>query len=127
MFVADSGSLIGTTSYDKLGEENSASQQSEISFYLDRVYWGQGLIGEAIWSPIPYVFDQMCIARIEAAIYPKNLRSTGVLLESASAWRACCAARGARRPSVRCDDVRPAGLRLAPNPAGWLKASKVAG
>jgi RimJ/RimL family protein N-acetyltransferase len=94
LFVADSGSLIGTTSYDKLGEENSASQQSEISFYLDRVYWGQGLIGEAIWSPIPYVFDQMCIARIEAAIYPKNLRSTGVLLESASAWRACCAGAG---------------------------------
>lgn len=81
LFAEESGSLIGTLSYLKLEEENSAPHRAEIGFYLDRICWGQGLMVEAIWNSIPYVFDQMCIARIEAAIHPKNLRSASVLLQ----------------------------------------------
>jgi ribosomal-protein-alanine N-acetyltransferase len=81
LFAQESGSLIGSLSYVKQEEENSAPHRAEINFYLDRAYWGQGLMVEAIWTSIPYVFDQLCIARIEAGIHPKNLRSASVLLE----------------------------------------------
>jgi hypothetical protein len=80
LFAAESEALIGTLSYVKLEEENSALHRAETG--SPDWYWTGLMVAPS--EPIPYVFDQMCVART-SFVHPKNLRSASVLLKSVSA------------------------------------------
>ncbi|HLE16001.1 MAG TPA: GNAT family protein [Anaerolineales bacterium] len=110
LFAKESGTLIGTLAYVKLEEESTPPHRAEITFDLVRVVWGQGLMVEAIWNSLPYVFDEIGVARIETTIHPKNLRSASVLLEIGFRLEGVLRRRGVHRGRP-CDVMMFALLR----------------
>ncbi len=64
---------IGVVSLDGAGEE------LELGYWLGRMYWGSGLISEAVGSLLGFVWLSTGIERIEAAAALPNLRSQRAL------------------------------------------------
>jgi RimJ/RimL family protein N-acetyltransferase len=70
--------IIGTCVLFHLDEQNS---RAEIGYALDRTYWGQGLMGEALTAVLTYGFDERCLnlKRVEADLDPRNSASARTL------------------------------------------------
>ncbi len=64
--------LIGTCG---IYDWNQTARRAEIGYDLDPVYWGQGLMAEALRATLKYGFEEMELNRIQAIIDSKNIRS----------------------------------------------------
>jgi len=64
--------LIGTCGYY---DWIKPARRAEIGYDLDPVYWGQGIITEALGAMLKYGFEKMGLNRIQAIIDSKNTRS----------------------------------------------------
>ena len=68
--------MIGTCSFHSL---NEAHHYVEVGYNLNRAYWGQGIMTEAVSTMLTYGFTEMEMHRIEARIDINNLRSKSLL------------------------------------------------
>ncbi|WP_267740754.1 GNAT family N-acetyltransferase [Myroides injenensis] len=71
-----SDELIGTCGFHNFSIENN---RAEIGYDLHPMYWGKGIMTEAISSIIEYGFDVLKLHRIEAFIDPANHASRRLL------------------------------------------------
>ena len=76
--LKDSDILIGSCGFHHFDEGHF---RAETGYILNRAYWGQGIMAEALTAIISYGFDEMGLRRIEAIIDIANERSKGVLLK----------------------------------------------
>src|SRR6185437_9762260 len=76
--LKDSDVLIGNCSFHHFDEGRF---RSETGYVLNRAYWSQGIMTEALAAIISYGFGEMGLHRIEAIIDIANERSKGVLLK----------------------------------------------
>ena len=58
---------------------NQANRRAEIGFILNRNYWRQGLMFQALEAVIDFAFTTLKLHRIEADVDPENAGSLGVL------------------------------------------------
>jgi ribosomal-protein-alanine N-acetyltransferase len=70
------GILIGTCGFHKWDKRH---RRAEIGYDLTPSYWGQGIMTEALHAAIEYGFGEMGLNRIDALVYPENVRSARVL------------------------------------------------
>ena len=56
-----------------------ANRRAEIGFILNREYWGQGLMRQALEPVIDFAFTTLELHRIEADVDPDNTASLGLL------------------------------------------------
>jgi ribosomal-protein-alanine N-acetyltransferase len=70
------GVLIGTCGYL---EWSRPHHKAEIGYALQRGYWGQGVMSEALRAVIAFGFTQMELNRIEACSLPENTGSWRVM------------------------------------------------
>lgn len=74
--LPDSDQLVGKIVLFQLNEQN---QRAEIGYIVDRRYWGQGYMSEAIECVLGFAFDVLELHRIEADTDPENSASLAVL------------------------------------------------
>lgn len=74
----DGDQIIGSCSFHHFDDGYHCA---EVGYELNRRFWGQGLIPEAVAAIINYGFNEMGLHRIEAIIDIANERSQGVLLK----------------------------------------------
>ena len=63
--LKDADILIGSCGFHHFGE---GYYRAETGYILNRAYWGQGIMAEALTAIISYGFDEMELHRIEAII-----------------------------------------------------------
>ncbi len=68
--------IIGTTTLFHLDEKN---RRAEIGYALNRRFWGNGFVNEALISLLNFAFAQLNLHRIEADVDPQNAASIRVL------------------------------------------------
>lgn len=71
-----SGKMIGTCTLFKLDSNN---QRGEIGYLLNREFWHQGFMSEALECVIAYAFTAMKLHRLEADTDPENAASIRIL------------------------------------------------
>lgn len=71
-----SGKMIGTCTLFKL---DCSNRRGEIGYMLNRGYWHQGFMSEALESVIAYAFTALNLHRLEADTDPENAASIRVL------------------------------------------------
>ena len=76
--LKDADTLIGSCGFHHFDE---GYHRAETGYILNRAYWGQGIMGEALSAILTYGFSAMDLHRIEAIIDIANERSKGVLLK----------------------------------------------
>jgi [ribosomal protein S5]-alanine N-acetyltransferase len=54
---------------------HAESRRAEIGYSLDKRFWGQGFMNEALQAFIDYAFDGLGLNRLEADIDPRNIAS----------------------------------------------------
>lgn len=64
--------IIGTTTLFRLDEQ---SRRAEIGYILNRRFWGNGYVNEALTALLDFAFEKMNLHRIEADIDPRNTAS----------------------------------------------------
>jgi len=69
--------IIGTCSLFRIHE---TSKRAELGYILNRSYWRQGLMQEALKALLSHFFRDLEFNRLEAEIDPRNLGSKGMLL-----------------------------------------------
>lgn len=70
------GPVIGTCTLFHMDEGN---RRAELGYALNRKYWGQGYIQEALRALVGYAFDTLGLHRLEADVDPRNAASIRVL------------------------------------------------
>lgn len=68
--------VIGTTTLFHLDEKN---RRAEIGYALNRRFWGNGFVNEALISLFNFAFAELNLHRIEADVDPHNAASIRVL------------------------------------------------
>lgn len=68
--------IIGTSTLFRFDDQ---SRRAEIGYILNRRFWGNGFIGEALTALIGFAFEKMNLHRIEADIDPRNSASVNVV------------------------------------------------
>jgi ribosomal-protein-alanine N-acetyltransferase len=68
--------MVGTCTLFKIDKEN---QHAEVGFILNRQWWRQGLMSEAVNKMVIYGFEQMALHRLEADVDPGNTASLALL------------------------------------------------
>lgn len=68
--------IIGTSTLFHLDEKN---QRAEIGYALNRQYWGNGFVTEALTALFDFAFEELNLHRIEADVDPQNTASIRVL------------------------------------------------
>ena len=76
--LKDDDTLIGSCGFHHFDE---GYHRAETGYILNRAYWGQGIMAEALAAILTYGFSEMGLHRIEAIIDIANERSKGVLLK----------------------------------------------
>ena len=76
--LAGDDTLIGSCGFHHFDEGHF---RAETGYILNRAYWGQGIMTEALAAIISYGFGEMELHRIEAIIDIANERSKGALLK----------------------------------------------
>ena len=71
------GKPIGSVGFYKWSP--SAGYQAEMGYDLDKEYWGQGIMTEAMEAVIDFGFRKMKLNRVEVFIMPRNKRSIGLV------------------------------------------------
>ncbi len=74
--LKSSGQVIGTCGYHHWQKDYF---RAEIGYDLAPDYWGQGYMSEALAAAIDNGFERMNLHRIDALVYPENLRSVHLL------------------------------------------------
>lgn len=72
----EDGRVIGTCTLFHMDEGN---RRAELGYALNRSYWGQGYVHEALNALIGYAFGTLGLHRLEADVDPRNLASIRVL------------------------------------------------
>jgi len=72
----EDGALIGTCGYHNWQRRYF---RAEVGYDLSPAYWGQGYMSEALRTAFQHGFTQMQLHRIEALVYPQNVRSLRLL------------------------------------------------
>jgi [ribosomal protein S5]-alanine N-acetyltransferase len=72
-----SGLLIGTCT---IFAHHEVSRRAELGYALNREFWGQGLMAEALECIVDYAFTTIGLNRLEADIDPANHASAKALL-----------------------------------------------
>jgi ribosomal-protein-alanine N-acetyltransferase len=72
----ESNELIGTATLFNLNLEN---RRAEIGYGLDRAFWRQGYMNEALQALLAYAFNDLALHRIEADVDPRNAGSIRTL------------------------------------------------
>jgi ribosomal-protein-alanine N-acetyltransferase len=70
--LAANNQLIGTVTLFNLNLEN---RRAEIGYGLDRAFWRQGYMQEALNALLEYAFDVLSLHRLEADVDPRNAAS----------------------------------------------------
>jgi [ribosomal protein S5]-alanine N-acetyltransferase len=68
--------IIGTTTLFHLDAQNG---RAEIGYILNRKFWGNGYINEALTALLDFAFEKMNLRRIEADVDPRNAGSIRTL------------------------------------------------
>jgi ribosomal-protein-alanine N-acetyltransferase len=68
--------LIGTCGYHNWDHR---SRRAEVGYDLVPVWWGQGLMHEALNAALAYGFEEMALNRVQAMVHPDNARSIHLL------------------------------------------------
>ena len=74
----DDDRIIGSCGLHRIDEE---CHRAEMGYILNRTFWGQGFMAEALSAMLTYGFTEMGLHRIEAVIDSANERSKNVLLK----------------------------------------------
>ena len=74
--LAATHEMIGTCC---LFDAHAASKRAELGFGLQRPFWGNGYMSEAVRAVVDCGFDVLQLHRIEAEIDPRNTASARVL------------------------------------------------
>jgi ribosomal-protein-alanine N-acetyltransferase len=112
------GSLIGSCGYYKWLKPDG--RQAEIGYDLDRPYWGQGIMTEALTAIIDFSFQKMKLNRIELLAMPKNKRSCGLAGKLGFKKEGVLREHGFDEKGRRADDVIFSMLRR-----DWVKKRNV--
>jgi RimJ/RimL family protein N-acetyltransferase len=72
----ESNELIGTATLFNLNLDN---HRAELGYGLDRAYWHQGYMNEALQALLFYAFNDLALHRIEADVDPRNAGSIRTL------------------------------------------------
>lgn len=72
----DSGKFLGTCGFHNYKPEH---RRIEMGYELDRPFWRQGFMSEALPAILEYAFAQMNSNRVEAFVNAGNVKSTGIL------------------------------------------------
>jgi [ribosomal protein S5]-alanine N-acetyltransferase len=73
---AGDNKIIGTSTLFRLDDQ---SRRAEIGYILNRRFWGNGFITEALTALVGFAFEKMNLHRIEADIDPRNAASRRVV------------------------------------------------
>lgn len=74
--LTEDGGLIGKVS---LFDHDEKHRRAEIGYVIDRSYWNQGLVSEALVPVLAYVFGEIGLHRLDADVDPENLASLALL------------------------------------------------
>lgn len=77
IFLKETNQPIGSCGYNTWIKEEGF--RGEIGYDLDRKYWGQGIMSEALHALIRFGFNTMGFNRIEALVEPENIPSSKLL------------------------------------------------
>ena len=107
MEYKENGQVIGNISVVKLREDTAAA---DMGYCMGRVYWGKGLMSEALKAVMAYLFDMVELNRI-AACHDVNNPKSGRVMEKAGMklegiWR-----QAGKNNQGICDEVWHAALR----------------
>lgn len=72
----DRKGLIGTCTLFKMDEQN---RHAEVGYILNREFWGQGVMTEALSAMVDYAFNTLDLHRLEADTDPNNVASLALL------------------------------------------------
>ena len=76
--LKDDNRVIGSCSFHRFDAD---SHHTETGYELNRAFWGQGIMFEAMSAVLSYGFSEMELHRVEAVIDDMNARSKGLLLK----------------------------------------------
>jgi ribosomal-protein-alanine N-acetyltransferase len=68
--------VIGSCGFYRFGED---SQRAETGYELNRAFWQQGIMMEAMTAILTYAFTELKLHRVEAVVDDVNERSKGLL------------------------------------------------
>ncbi len=68
--------IIGTAGYNNISVQHL---RGEISYDLDKNYWGNGIMTNALFNMLEHAFKEMGLVRIQATVGQHNPRSIKVL------------------------------------------------
>ncbi len=68
--------IIGTAGFNNISRQHL---RGELSYDLDKNYWGKGIMTNAIFHIIEFSFKKMGLVRIQATVGQHNLRSLKLL------------------------------------------------
>ena len=86
--LKDDDTLIGSCGFHHFDE---GYHRAETGYILNRAYWGQGIMAEALAAILTYGFSEMGLHRIEAIIDIANDARKACCSNWASSMRATCA------------------------------------
>lgn len=101
------GSVIGNISVVKL---NEAAEAADMGYCMSRVYWGQGLMPEALRAVMAFLFDTIGLNRIAACHDVNNPKSGRVMDKAGMRQESILRATGKNNQGI-CDEVWHAMIR----------------
>ncbi len=103
----ETGKVIGNISVVRLNENTEAA---DMGYCMSRVFWGQGLMPEALKAVMEYLFDVAGLNRIAACHDPNNPKSGRVMDKAGMKLEGILRAAGKNNLGI-CDEVWHAMLR----------------
>ncbi len=80
IMLINEGKHIGNI---KIGPIDTNNKSAELSYFIgDKSFWGHGYATEAINLCVDYCFKTLCLHKIQAGCYEKNIGSQKALLKS---------------------------------------------
>ena len=107
MEYKETGKAIGNISVVKLNENTEAA---DMGYCMSRVYWGQGLMPEALKAVMTYLFDVVGLNRIAACHDVNNPKSGRVMDKAGMKQEGVLRAAGKNNLGI-CDEVWHAAIR----------------
>jgi ribosomal-protein-alanine N-acetyltransferase len=76
ILLKDSNTPIGTIGFHRWDRNNNIA---EIGYDLNKMYWKQGLMSEAMGSVLEFGFNKMKLNRVQAFVHIENISSYNIL------------------------------------------------
>ena len=76
MELRDNGKMIGRCG---LVDQSFFHSRADISYAMNRNYWGEGLMSEAMKEVVRYSFETLELNRLGAGVLPENIASIRIL------------------------------------------------